>query len=201
MSVHWGESKRYFLQKGVASFCCFSYFAPPFHYLLSTCQAGCNFNTSLFFLGQSMGCTHIAKRKVSSWPGWCTLETVWLQDQVSCSCSHLVRRLSARADRIRKFSLCFSHFLWLVLHLNYTGFHYFCIVLIESSMEPHCLSSAMTGCQYTPYGPLCMLCDANTLSTTIWLQKRNTGWPHFLINAVKTHDYKWLSTNDIILQT
>lgn len=41
----------------------------------------------LFFglvLGWSKGCTHVAKRKASGWPCWRTLETLRIQDQVSC---------------------------------------------------------------------------------------------------------------------
>lgn len=68
-------------------------------------------------------------------------------------------------------------------------------------MEPHCLSSVVTGFPCTPYGPLCMLYEAKALSTTIWLKKGKTDWPHFLFSAVGAYDHKLLSTNSIILCT
>lgn len=73
-----------------------------------------------------------------------------------------------------------KHFQW--------SFLCWLFLLIDTSMGPHCLSAAVTGFPCTPYGPLCMLCEAKALSTTIWLKKDNTDWPHFRFNAVGTSD-------------
>lgn len=174
---------------------------------------------SFFFclvLGWSKGCTHVAKRKTSGWPCWRTLETFWLQDQVSCHvliafvCVHKLFSLTCRhiqSERVyapstgkkkEKFALQFNKTFSMVVFYVACFFCYFCIPLIDTSMQPHCLSSAETGFPCTPYGPLSMLYEAKALSTTIWLKK---DWPHFLFSAVGTYDHKLLFTNSVFVCT
>lgn len=144
------------------------------------------------FLGWSKGCTQVAKRKASDLPGWRALKTVWLPDQVSCHVLTLC--FCMRAEIVQSYlqthtvwgSMCSQHrqtdgnslLCNLIKHFHWSFylasfFCYFCILLIDTNLEPLCLSSAVSGCPCTPYGPLCILYEAKALSTTIWFKRGN----------------------------
>lgn len=108
----------------------------------------------------------------------CTNCPVWLA--VTSSLSE--DRVPAQASRRKKFALQFHKTFFYIAHF----FCYFRILLVDTSIEPHCLSSAVTGFPCTPYGPLCMMHEAKALSTTIWFKKGSTDWPHFLLLLSET---------------
>lgn len=159
-------------------------------------------------LGWSKGFTHVAKRKASGWPCWCTLETLRLRDQVSC---HVQTLRFCMVTEIVQSNLQ-AHAVWCSQHRQTGGNSLLCNLRKHFQWSFLLCLFLLLFLQYGASLPFISrdrvpvhaiwaslyVVWSQALSTTIWLKKGTTDWPHFLFSAVGTYDHKPLSTNDFL---